>query len=242
MSIKSKKYKLIFFLVFLLGFLGTALVSNKTLTKTKANNTDASFEIPVNLSFREGGYGRDEGVRFADVNADGLVDIVRAKGNSYSSRTYLNTGQSWELSESFKPPLQFVDRKGNSNGVKLVDINGDNLPDFIRAVYEFAGHNYPYEVDNELVYINNGFGWQKVSDWRIPVGFNLSGVNALVDVNGDGLVDIVENFAEKRTSNIQEKINKTYLNNGQGWDLSFYCSTIYNNSVTQYEGEDCPVT
>ncbi|CAC9534539.1 hypothetical protein [uncultured Gammaproteobacteria bacterium] len=48
----------------------------------------------------------DQGVRFLDVNGDGLLDYVR--GEQSYKKVYLNTGSGWQLSSSFVLPQPIV--------------------------------------------------------------------------------------------------------------------------------------
>ncbi len=161
-----------------------AAKDNQAANGVYINNGDATgwtkdndYTVPVNFSDSSPG-GSDTGARFADVNGDGLVDIVT------NSNVYVNKGDGtgWENVQNWGSP--HIINLGES---RLTDVNGDGLADFLYAPYNDTGK----------VYINTGSssGWVYEPRYSIPVAFRgliLSdnvGVD-LVDVNGDGLVDI----------------------------------------------------
>jgi len=121
-----------------------------------------------------------------DVNGDGRTDIVSfGQDGIYVS---LNTGSG------FAPATQWTSEFGanvgwnNSNAapVILTDVNGDGLAD----VVGFGG-------DGVWVALNTGSGFGPASIWSYDYGANLGWANdtvsprTLVDVNGDGLPDVV---------------------------------------------------
>ncbi len=78
----------------------------------------------------------DQGVRFMDVNGDGLADILVSRVDSDGkllSRTYLNSGAGWvPADESFRSPIAFAKSKDTDLGIRMVDVNGDGVPDLLQ--------------------------------------------------------------------------------------------------------------
>jgi hypothetical protein len=123
-----------------------------------------------------------------DANGDGLPDIVGFAGGdvvvSLNTGTSFTTPQSW-ISTRYTTSGGWANMQTNPR--MLVDVNGDGLPD----VLGFAGQ----EVE---VSLNTGTSFVFAPSWSIPYysaagGWGDDNVvpRMLVDVNGDGLPDIV---------------------------------------------------
>src|SRR3989344_4497165 len=82
----------------------------------------------------------DLGVRFDDVNSDGLIDILRAKGGT-ARNVYLNNGTGWNITSIWSIPVDFIDNSSNDMGVELADVNADGKVDILNAK---AGANAVY--------------------------------------------------------------------------------------------------
>jgi hypothetical protein len=144
----------------------------------------------------------DNGSRVADVNGDGLPDIIRSYANASGSYAgaYINNGAGWTASSTWNPPLAFV--SSTDAGVRIADVNGDGLPDFVQGYNDGSDHFSSY--------LNNGAGWDSTSTWNPPVVFVSSSSDTgtrISDVNGDGLPDILTN-------------SSTYINSGTSWILN----------------------
>lgn len=166
---------------------------------------NSSWTIPVAIT---DGATAHPGTLLVDVNGDGRIDIVRSKENATSS-IYINSGTTWVLS-SDTVPVNFSDISGNDLGVRVADVNGDGLPDLL--------HNTAW--DGNKIYINSGSTWIYDSSWSLPepteVRISRNNVRDVgtrfVDVNGDGLVDVIRK---------DESVNKVYLHDGNhGWTIS----------------------
>lgn len=164
----------------------------------------------------------DRGVNVTDVNGDGLADEVQAY-HAYNQtagvydtydHVYINTGTGWTVDSNWSIPCTFTTVGPNDHlydgGGRLVDVNGDLLPDFIC---------------NNSTYINTGSTWTSSNSWNLPVNIlyssNYDNGVRFGDVNGDGLVDIVQSFDTINpfvgTHTYQQGV---YLNKGNGWTLS----------------------
>lgn len=149
------------------------------------------------------------GTELADVNGDGLTDVVRRlesdKSGGYAdvNKVYLNTGEGWELASSWSIPVPFVYQentgaaKVHGMSTRFIDVNGDNLTDLMSSASSTAG-GIP---ETNTVYINTGEGWLEDSSWGDPPPFKFSytsgGVQhteagvAQMDVDGDNMIDFV---------------------------------------------------
>lgn len=190
---------------------------------TYLNDGDGTWTQDTNLTppieFANENPTTEKGVRAADVNADGLTDIIQ----SYSglSKVYINQGTSWYLDTNWVPSCTFVSYTYGDVGCRLLDINGDDLPDFVSAVGDNDG-NAPITTS---VYLNTGSGWSSSSGWSIPVDLRFGAM--LVDYNGDGLVDILKGYKNPE-SNPTISIQEAYKNNG---DKTWSSDTSYTPPV-----------
>jgi hypothetical protein len=171
-------------------------------------NDSKTWNISANFAFVK------SGVEFADLNGDGLPDVIkRLDGNGTSfDDVGLNNGTGWANSTGiWNLPVAYALYSNNADtGVRIVDLNGDGLPDILkRQTCNDAN------CSGEL--LNNANGWSNESRWNLPVEFALTdggndtGVR-LVDLNGDGLVDVI-----KRQACSQANCSGVLLNNGSGW-------------------------
>ena len=145
---------------------------------------DTSWELPL---FHVNG-SIDSGVRYGDVNGDGLVDVVS------NSEVYLHNGSGWQLDSNWSVPIGFVD-SGGDYGTRLVDINNDGLADLINHQSSSSG----LLPTTNLIYLNKGSSWELYATGTIPVAISRSGKDQgvrLFDINSDGLVDIVQSYLD----------------------------------------------
>ncbi|CAN7239120.1 FG-GAP-like repeat-containing protein [Polaromonas sp. LjRoot131] len=153
----------------------------------------------------------NEGIQFVDVNGDGLVDIVRhifAYGNSYTG-AWLNTGNGWQSAPQYVPPYPIYSRGLDNEGMQFVDVNGDGLVDIVRYL-QVGGDIY------RTAWLNTGNGWQEAPQYAPPYplwsrGGDNEGIQ-FVDINGDGLVDMVRHLFVGGVSH-----KTAWLNTGAGW-------------------------
>jgi RHS repeat-associated protein len=81
----------------------------------------------------------DPGFRLIDVNGDGLPDILFADGKT--SITYFNNGTGWIQPQptGFSPPTPLSSADGSDLGIRLIDVNGDGLPDLVLSYADANG-------------------------------------------------------------------------------------------------------
>ncbi|MDB5225183.1 MAG: hypothetical protein JWL87_135 [Candidatus Adlerbacteria bacterium] len=181
---------------------------------TGSNWSASAWSLPLSIRF-EGLY--DNGVRFGDIDGDGLIDVLRSFANinaftgatTYSQSIYLNTGAGWTTAVGWAFPTTTIlfgnsNHNGNSRG-QVADINGDNLADL---------------TQEGSVYINTGSGWSSDPAWSLPG--DIGGQSArLVDINGDSLPDVVSSEAQVGPYPTPPVVhwlgNSVYLNTGIGF-------------------------
>ena len=175
--------------------------STKKVFINNGDNTgwtlDPNYNVPYYFVDK---YGEDLGVRIADVNGDGLPDLLRRTYHDYDKQVYINKGDGtgWEWDASYDIPFRFLDGEYNEpQGVRIGDVNGDGLPDLVQS--------------HKATYLNkaDGTGWESSDTFNSPVKFTDPGT-FLFDVNGDGLDDIVQSQ--------EDYADEVYINTGEDWD------------------------
>jgi RHS repeat-associated protein len=192
--------------------------------------------------------GAPAGVMFADVNGDGLPDVVwsmrqdTGNGTYCIAAVYLNTGGGWTRNQPLSDSLLALGPYSINNtaplGLDFVDINGDGKADII----------FTPASGNSFVCMFTGSGWQSLpcnsnysttlhSTLLTSVDFDGTPTGLqYVDYDHDGLTDIV-------LVNAATPI-KVFHNTGQGfaedtgmetyWGaLPPFVGTVGNNSHAQ---------
>jgi len=170
----------------------------------------------------------DYGLRTGDINGDGLTDLflghhTNAAHTNLQNRIYFNNGDgTWATSSvsGIAGGAAFASFYGVDTGLRLVDVNGDGLDDVISA------------TQGGTVYINtdgNGTFAEDVSWSGSPVDFNCTagasqcGIgdigSRLVDINSDGIIDIVKAEDPSNFDNSDTTTDGVYLGNGAVPDL-----------------------
>lgn len=163
-----------------------------------------SFSLPIALISIDAANKVTVNGVLADINSDGLSDIV-VGANGASS--YLNANGSWVASTSFVLPMPLaisIEGKDFPSG-QLVDANGDGFLDWLQ-----------YHSGADKVYLNNGDGWATTPSFSLPISLlaeNRDVQAALVDLNSDGLKDVALAY---KSETGREVIN-SWLYTGAGW-------------------------
>lgn len=162
--------------------------------------------------------------RFSDLNADALPDLilsVRNADGSTEQQVWLGSQAggttSWNASTDYLLPAVLLDYQHNALGTSLgdlVDINADGLVDLVQSTTDTQG------TTHNSVWLNTGAGWQQANQWQLPivaeqytaVGKTINYVQ-MVDINGDGLSDIVQSHKFDGGSDQRN----VWLNTGLGW-------------------------
>ncbi|MDV0445682.1 hypothetical protein MmiAt1_12760 [Methanimicrococcus sp. At1] len=175
--------------------------ANNTWIKNGNAILNETWKLPVQILNNT----KDTGVRFVDINGDGLIDIVQNSLNPAFNRTWINTGEGFELNTSWRIPTPIINNSTDL-GVNFVDINGDGLVDIVQNTITPTANN---------TWINTGSGFVLNNSWRIPTATlnksNDTGVR-FVDLNGDGLTDIIRN-------SVSPTYNNSWINTGSGFVL-----------------------
>ena len=149
----------------------------------------------------------DSGIRFEDLNGDGLSDMLASYyiGGTWAVGAYTNNGNGFSADSAYRPPFPFIDISSRNNlGTRFLDLNGDGLVDIVNA-------NANAKAYWSGVRLNAGNGWESTNSVAYALPYNLVDGDGhdigtrFVDVNGDGLVDVLNDT------------NSVYLNTGTGW-------------------------
>lgn len=187
------------------------MLSGAKLGSTNGWTTDASGYVPP-VRLDDDPAANQRQLLMDDVNADGAIDLVFANGAA--SETYLNTGVGWSAPNlAYKLPAKAIRPGRGDQGFRMLDLNGDMLPDLA----------FHWTTDGGSVrgaYINTGTGWAEApSDFAPALPFAEQdrgdiGVRPL-DVNGDGLLDMVQSYkrsdSESRKQTQINVSNRSYL-------------------------------
>lgn len=139
-----------------------------------------------------------EHVRVADLNRDGLADVVFAAEDDQTHEYYLGKGDG-----TFVDVSDRLLGKSEGNGLDVADVNGDELPDIILGnsgsmAQDFLWLNNPdkpgHFIDHTTV------GLPAVEDQTQAVKF--------ADINADGALDLIVGN--------EVPPNRLYLNDGKG--------------------------
>lgn len=179
------------------------------------NQSGSAWLSDLEFANGDGTLGQTNFATFADINGDGLVDILRAYANSanpgdINSFVLLNNGiNGWIRDSNWVIP---VDLRWGTN---IVDLNADGLADILQSHHD---HN---AVERKQAYLSNGRnGWVAEPSFAPPIVFYTTYPGSIpndlavrvFDVNGDGLPDIL-----KHQGGPGAPPPVTYLNTGSGW-------------------------
>ena len=151
--------------------------------------------------------------KIADVNGDGLPDIVY-DGADNNLHVLVNTGSS------FKADTVWGSYAGGGSWW-LADLNGDGLADFVKVTT--AGTN---------VVQSTGNGFDSSAVWSTSSLFSVS-----ADFTGDGLLDLAGEWNSGGTINFNDYV-KVALNTGNGFGgANSWLGPVLSGSLFLYSGD-----
>lgn len=178
------------------------------------------------ISFTSPGPFRDDGARvdfdLLDLNGDALVDYVTPRSNPPSYRPGNGAGFGAAQAWNWPGPREIRNTQSAGNTTNnLFDIDGDLLPDLVAGRRVQCGARDP---STWCVWKNTGNGFaSEPIEWPAPLDYlrytDEGGLwirTDLVDLNGDGLPDLVDaRYFDTRDPTPHWRV---YWNNGSGFD------------------------
>ncbi len=206
----------------------------------------SNYQDTIKVAMGAYGPGKpDNGASLADLNGDGLTDIIQSRyaywgGNQppygeVQEKTCLNNqGQAcsltslWEAPEVIITDGQYDQRLGRQSYVQ--DCNYDGLADFY---YRGNGYTSP------AVWINDGKGGWIKNPPNSSCAFNRKETNThrSFDANGDGMIDFIDSYRIYNNAGYRDT-NDLYLNKGSGSEVYKYKFPIMLGTINgSYHGD-----
>jgi RHS repeat-associated protein len=197
----------------------TGLVASTSYIGNGSAWTPSSNFYPVQ-SFPSPSSSNVTNSQLIDINGDGLDDWVY----SDSGHTYVcpNTGTGWNCSLGSQWTFATSTYYYNSSdgqycdrGIRFMDINGDGLPDIVRA-YSNNTANGCEDVNVNQVWLNTGSGWatstitvpQYISyNYQPPIGYESDQEHEYADWTGDGIPDVGNEINNATRQDVLTQVN-----------------------------------
>jgi hypothetical protein len=129
------------------------------------------------------GVGRVADVQAADFRGCGKLDlVVAAFGWRNTGEVIYLENQTTDGNRPRFVPRVLDDRHGSIH-VPVADLNGDGKPDFVALISQ--------EHETIVAFLNEGKGFRKETIWTAPHPAYGSSSIQLVDINGDGKLDVL---------------------------------------------------
>ena len=216
---------------------GRAIQQNVRLNKLVVSNKGSVYrEYRFDYDARPAGDlrpSRLDSIEECGLNESCMPKIPvawKAESNGFENSVSTNPGDTLPMYLTKYAELNGVDTE-LSYGT-LADVNADGLTDLVIAVIE------PNGTFKAETYLKTATGWELSPAWTLPkairsynesiIGipqFTQSQIDQgrLVDVNGDGLVDLVysfEHFTDNTQANARRSISEVYLNSESGFSTT----------------------
>jgi RHS repeat-associated protein len=174
------------------------------------------------------------GFKMADVNGDGLPDLVYDGDDGYI-HVMLNRGTYFDADVPWGKRAYSYNTNGG--GFQMVDVNGDGLADLV------------YDSDDPVkdihVMLSTGTGFAADAPWgKRTHSYNTNGGGfRMVDVNGDGLPDLVYDSDDNVGGDIHVLLNRgTYFDVDAPWGdrTASYNTSGYGFRMADVDGHGLP--
>ena len=214
--------------------LNTEFISNlpEDLVFTFVGGYDPDGPLHEGPSFSHSVGSRSMGVKLADINGDGYVDLIQMfepkSGEPVLKRVYLNNGITFNFDEDYSNSINHPDFDdtnfaiyesdefvgGKDNGTRLADLNGDGLVDIIQLYLPENSW-----ISQTKVFLNTGVGFYYDSQFSSVYSNNALFTDAesrdmgtrLGDFNGDGIADIIQLYQPAENHYLGEPQKKVFI-------------------------------
>ncbi len=219
--------------------------------------SDIKWPIPYAANVLSNGYHA-----VLDMTGDGLPDFVQYDGEASSNDPEIGNGH-WLVFENTGSGFAqtgttwVIPYPANvlSNGYHTVlDMNNDQLPDFVQYDAESTSNDPSIGTDFWLVFENTGSGFATTgAQWSIPYPANVlsNGYHAVLDMTGDGLPDFTQYDAESTSNDpsigtdvwlVFENDGSGFAGAGQQWSIPYPANVLSNgyHSVLDMRDDGLP--
>jgi hypothetical protein len=187
--------------------------SDQSLIQLRVPGT-TTFTAGSFVQTRSNGLQAPGAVQIADLNGDGIPDMMVANSGSNNVLIYVSQSDS-----SYKQVSQFAGT--NPTGMAIADLNGDGIPDLVVV-------NTGSNDVSVLFGSGTGNSWTLLPGPRLklPAG-NLGPIAVSIrDVNGDGIPDLVVTCAQSGTVCVIPGIGSNGVGTGFFEDNVAYTLTV----------------
>lgn len=183
------------------------------------NPAPSRYDIPDTSAFVDTSL-MNRGAFLADINGDGLVDLVESNPNT-TSQVWMNRAEigstAWKLevlpqpfttasTSNYNIPFPLHAEKDGTKvpfGYEMADLNGDGLVDIL---FSNTGDSGESGTANTTL-LNTGNGWQQLENWALPGSRRIYESTSdrnngkrrakLQDINGDGFPDLITGLIDE---------------------------------------------
>jgi RHS repeat-associated protein len=133
-------------------------------------------------------------VSIADFTGDGRAGIAfPSNSRQHFGRIFVASDDGFKERLDYVPPVAFARQDHQDQGVRLLDLNGDGLPDLLVS--------RPGGTNPAGAWLNTGSGWKPLPGLMPPVPFAGNDIAGnpvqFVDVDGDGYLDLLYAYRDK---------------------------------------------
>ncbi len=194
---------------------------------------------------------QDRGVRFVDLNADGLPDVIfrhditKDGATTQVAGAYVNSGNGWKLASGLTPPQPIAADWISGNPMQLVDVDGDGFIDMLYSYRKTDGTLLRGYYKNSLAQDGSRKWVEQPNSTLIPPAMYPFAIEKegdqgvqMVDLNSDGRVDMLISKINAKTPQNPEPVENCTIVNGQqqcSLNRTLFSGTAFLNDGTGWK-------